>query len=131
MQTDPIADMFARIKNAINSKRRTVTMPSSKMKVEIVKLLHREGYIEGYQVVGEEKKPVLEITIKFDKNGQALIREIKRVSKPGCRRYVGYKDLPRHYHGMGIHIISTPKGIVTDKEARKLKVGGEWIATVF
>lgn len=131
MQTDPIADMFARIKNAIISNRRTLAMPSSKIKVEIAKLLQREGYIEGYQVAGESKKPVLEIAIKFDQKGQALIKELKRVSSPGHRRYLGYKDLPRHFHGMGMHIISTSKGLVTNKEAHRLQLGGEWIATVF
>lgn len=131
MQTDPIADMFTRIRNALAVKHKIVKMPSSKMKVEIAKLLYDEGYIEGYKVVGDDKKPILEINLKYDKNGRPLIKEIKRVSKPGCRRYVGYRDLPRHFHGMGIHIISTSKGIITDKEAQKLKVGGEWIGSVF
>jgi len=131
MLTDPIADMFARIRNALTAKHEVVEMPSSKMKVAIAKVLKKEGYIENYRVVGDEKKPILRIILKYEPSGEPVIKEIKRVSRPGLRRYVGYRDLPRHFYGMGIHILSTPKGIITDKEARRLKVGGEWIGSVF
>ena len=131
MLTDPIADMFTRIRNALAVRHEVVEMPSSKMKVAIARVLKKEGYIENFRVIGDPKKPVLKIILKYDENGEPVIREIKRVSKPGRRRYVGYRDLPRHYYGMGIHILSTPKGIMTDKDARRLKVGGEWIGSVF
>ncbi|HDH96785.1 MAG TPA: 30S ribosomal protein S8, partial [Proteobacteria bacterium] len=113
MLTDPIADMFARIRNALTAGHETVEMPSSKMKVAIAKVLKREGYISNYRVLGDEKKPILKIVLKYEPDGKPLIKEIKRVSKPGLRRYVGYRDLPRRFHGMGIHILSTPKGIIT------------------
>lgn len=131
MQTDPIADMFTRIRNAIISRYKTLEMSSSKMKVEIAKLLEREGYIEKFELAGSEKKPILRISLKLDKDGLFLIKEIKRVSKPGQRRYLGYKDLPPRFHGMGVHILSTSKGIMTNKEARRLQIGGEWIGTIF
>jgi len=131
MMTDPIADMFARMRNALVANHETVEMPSSKMKAAIAKVLKQEGYIDSYRVLGDEKKPTLKIVLKYGQDGESVIREIKRVSRPGLRRYVGYRDIPRRFHGMGIHILSTPKGIVTDFEARKMKVGGEWVASVF
>ena len=129
MMTDPIADMLTRIRNANQMRNATVSMPSSNLKAEIAKLLLEEGYIENYEVSGEVKKE-LTITLKYVEN-ERVITGLKRISKPGLRVQTSVEKLPKVYNGMGIAIISTSKGIVTDREARKLGVGGEVLCYVW
>ena len=129
MMTDPIADMLTRIRNANQMRNATVSMPSSNLKGEIAKLLLEEGYIENYEVSGEVKKE-LTITLKYVEN-ERVITGLKRISKPGLRVQASVEKLPKVLNGMGIAIISTSKGIVTDAKARELGVGGEVVAYVW
>ena len=129
MMTDPIADMLTRIRNANQMRNATVSMPSSNLKVEIAKLLLEEGYIENYEVSGEIKKE-LTITLKYVEN-ERVISGLKRISKPGLRVQASVEKLPKVLNGMGIAIISTSKGLVTDAKARELGVGGEVVAYVW
>ena len=129
--TDPIADMLTRIRNAINVKHDTVSVPASNEKRAIAKILLEEGYICGYEETEDNGKKNIVITLKYDENGDSVIQGLKRISKPGLRIYAQKDKLPRVISGLGIAIISTNKGIVTDKEARKLGVGGEVLAYVW
>ena len=129
MMTDPIADMLTRIRNANQMRNATVSMPSSNLKVEIAKLLLEEGYIENYEVSGEVKKE-LTITLKYVDN-ERVISGLKRISKPGLRVQASVEKLPKVLNGMGIAIISTSKGRMTDAKARELNVGGEVVAYVW
>ena len=129
MMTDPIADMLTRIRNANQMRNATVSMPSSNLKAEIAKLLLEEGYIENYEVSGEVKKE-LTITLKYVEN-ERVIAGLKRISKPGLRVQASVEKLPKVLNGMGIAIISTSKGLVTDAKARELGVGGEVVAYVW
>ena len=130
--SDPIADMLTRIRNANTAKHDTVDVPSSKMKVAIADILLNEGFIEKYDIVEDGNFKTMHITLKYgvDKN-EKVITGIKRISKPGLRVYAGKDELPRVLGGLGIAILSTNQGIITDKEARKLQVGGEVIAFVW
>ena len=130
MMTDPIADMLTRIRNANSLKYATVEMPSSKMKAEIAKILLEEGFISNFEVKGDVKKQ-LTITLKYGVNGQRVISGLKKISKPGLRVNVPCEKLPRVLRGLGIAIISTSKGVVSDKTARQLGVGGEVLAYVW
>jgi len=125
--TDPIADMLTRIRNANQNRSKEVSMPTSKLKVEIAKILNDEGFVENYEVVDK----TLTLTLKYGQNKERVITGLKRISKPGLRVYASVEDLPRVLNGLGIAIISTPKGIMTDKNARKNKVGGEVIAYIW
>jgi len=125
--TDPIADMLTRIRNAIQNRSAEVSMPTSKLKVEIARILKEEGFIENYEV----KDKTLTLTLKYGQNKERVITGLKRISKPGLRVYANVEDLPRVLNGLGIAIISTPKGIMTDKDARKNNVGGEVIAYIW
>ncbi len=125
--TDPIADMLTRIRNANQMRNKDVSMPTSKMKVEIARILNDEGFIEGYTV----KDNTLTLTLKYGQNKERVITGLKRISKPGLRVYAGSDKLPSVLNGLGIAIISTPKGVMTDKLARKNNVGGEVIAYVW
>ncbi len=129
--TDPIADMLARIRNAQLARHERVEMPASRLKHEIAKILRREGYVKAARVERRAGKPVLRITLRYDEEGRPAIRELRRISKPGRRVYVGADEIPRVKNGFGIAILSTSKGVLTDREARKLRVGGELICTVF
>ena len=129
VMTDPIADMLTRIRNANQMRNATVSMPSSNLKAEIAKLLLEEGYIENYEVSGEVKKE-LTITLKYVEN-ERVITGLKRISKPGLRVQTSVEKLPKVYNGMGIAIISTSKGLMTDAKARELNVGGEVVAYVW
>lgn len=129
--TDPIADMLTRIRNANSSKHESVNVPASKLKVEIARILNDEGYINGYEVIEDGLQGVIKINLKYGANKQKVITGLKRVSKPGLRVYANKEELPRVLKGLGIAIISTSKGIMTDKEARKLNVGGEVLAFVW
>ncbi len=132
MYSDPIADYLTRIRNAIKAGHKVVEIPASKMKKEITKILFDKGYILSYKF--EDKKPqeVIKIALKYHPITKApAIRELKRISKPGLRKYVKAEELPRVKNGLGIAIISTSKGVMTDKEARAQKIGGEVICYVF
>ena len=130
--SDPIADMLTRIRNANTAKHDTVDVPSSKMKLAIAQILLEEGYIKKYDIVEEGSFKTIRITLKYaaDKS-ERIISGIKRISKPGLRVYAGKEDLPRVLGGLGIAIISTNQGVVTDKKARELQVGGEVLAFVW
>ena len=130
--SDPIADMLTRIRNANTAKHDTVDVPSSKMKLAIANILVDEGYIAKYDIVEEGGFPVIRITLKYgaDKN-ERVITGIKRISKPGLRVHAGKEDIPRVLGGLGVVILSTNKGVITDREARKLGVGGEVLAFVW
>ena len=129
--TDPIADMLTRIRNANSSKHESVNVPASKLKIEIAKILNDEGYIGGYEVIDDGLQGIIKITLKYGANKQKVITGLKRVSKPGLRVYASKEELPRVLKGLGIAIISTSKGIMTDREARKLNVGGEVLAFIW
>ena len=130
MMTDPIADMLTRIRNANALRYASVSMPSSKMKVEIAKILLEEGFISDFKVAGDVKKE-LTISLKYGANGQRVISGLKKISKPGLRINAGANKLPRVLNGLGVAIISTSKGVVSDKQARALGVGGEVLAYVW
>ena len=133
MNTDPIADMLTRIRNANMVSLTEVEMPSSKLKVELAKLLKSEGYVEDYAVVEKEGSvfKTLKITLKYDEKSKPVISNLKRVSRPGLRNYCKAKDIPQVLGGMGIAIISTSKGLLTDRKARKENVGGEILCYVW
>ena len=131
MLTDPIADMLSRIRNANRAMHDTVSMPTSRMKEEIARLLHDEGYIKGFSIVEAEPVNQLVIELKFGRNRERVITDLKRVSKPGRRVYASVKNLPRVNNGLGISILSTPKGVMADHDAREANVGGEILCTVF
>ena len=129
--TDPIADMLTRIRNANTAKHETVDIPASNMKKAIAEILNNEGYIKGYQIIEDGKQGVIRVTLKYTSNKEKVISGIKRISKPGLRMYAPADELPRVLKGLGIAIISTSKGIMTDREARKLHIGGEVLAFVW
>ncbi len=131
MLTDPIADMLTRIRNAITAgKKEALIEPASKFKMAILDVLKREGYIDGYRVEGEGVKRKIRVFIRYYK-GQPVLRHVEKVSKPGRRVYVGVEEIPKVYNGLGIAILSTSKGVLSDREARRLRVGGELIAKVY
>jgi len=130
MVTDPIADMLTRIRNAVQAHHETVDIPASKEKVEIAKILKNEGFITEYEVNGDLKKTIT-ITLKYTKGNQKVINGVKRISKPGLRIYAQADKLPRVLNGLGIAIISTSHGLLTDKEAKAKHVGGEVVAYVW
>lgn len=129
--TDPIADMLTRIRNANTVKHETVDVPASNIKKEIVRILLEEGFIRGYDVIEDEKQGIIRIQLKYGQAGEKVIQGIKRISKPGMRVYTNAHEIPKVLNGLGIAIISTSKGILTDKEARKENVGGEVICYVW
>ena len=129
--TDPIADMLTRIRNANSAKHKTVDVPASKMKTAIAEILFREGYIKSFEVISNENQGIIRITLKYDEKGTRVIDGIKRLSKPGLRVYAGKEELPKVLNGLGIAIISTSKGLKTDKEAREAGMGGEVLAYVW
>jgi len=129
--TDPIADMLTRIRNANTVARDVVEVPSSRVKREIAKILKEEGFIRDFEVIGDCKQGVLRIYLKYGPNKQRVITGLKRISKPGLRVYAGKDELPRVLGGLGIAVISTPKGIMADRKARKEGVGGEVICYVW
>ena len=129
--TDPIADMLTRIRNANSVNKATVSMPSSKKLVEIARVLHEEGYIEGYDVEDTVPQKTLHITLKYGPKKAKVINGIRRISKPGLRIYTNCEDMPKVMKGLGTAIISTSKGIMTDKAARAAHVGGEVLAYVW
>ena len=129
--TDPIADMLTRIRNANSAKHKTVDIPASNMKRGIAEILFKEGYIKSFEEIKDENQGIIRVTLKYDENGTRIIDGLKRISKPGLRVYASKEDLPKVLNGLGIAIISTSKGLKTDKEARELGVGGEVLAYVW
>lgn len=132
MTTDPIADYLTRVRNAIHAKHRVVEIPASNLKKEITKILMEKGYILNYKFVDEGPQGSIKIALKYDPvNKVNSIKKLIRISTPGLRKYVGYKEMPRVLNGLGIAILSTSKGVMTDKEARELKVGGEVLCYIY
>ena len=129
--TDPIADMLTRIRNANRNKFKTVDVPSSNMKLAIAQNLLDEGYIKAFEEIKNENQGIIRITLKYDENGNKVISGLKRISKPGLRIYASKDELPQVLNGLGTALISTSKGIVTDKKARELGVGGEVLAYIW
>ena len=131
VMTDPIADMLTRIRNANQMRHEVVEMPASKVKREILEVLKREGFIRDIEYIEDNKQGVLRIALKYGKSNERVITGLKRISKPGLRVYVKNTEVPKVLNGLGIAILSTSKGIITDKEARSTQVGGEVIAYVW
>ncbi len=129
--TDPIADMLTRMRNGLSAKHKSVSVPVSKTKLAIAKLLLDEGFIASYNVDGEGTKANINIEFKFGPNGEKVINGLKRISKPGLRIYASAEDLPKVINGLGIAIVSTNKGLMTDRQARQENVGGEVLAFVW
>ena len=129
--TDPIADMLTRIRNANNSKHKTVDIPASNMKKAIAKILFEEGYIKSFEEIENENQGIIRITLKSNEKGAKVIAGLKRISKPGLRVYASKDELPQVLNGLGIAIISTSQGLKTDKQARELGIGGEVLAYIW
>jgi len=127
--TDPIADMLTRIRNANDVRRQSVDIPLSKIKLGIAAILKDEGYISDYDVQPEDQS--LRLHLKYGRNGERVIQSIRRTSKPGCRVYSGFRDLPKVLGGLGVAILSTPHGVISDRKAREHKVGGEVLCVVY
>jgi small subunit ribosomal protein S8 len=128
--TDPIADMLTRIRNALIARHKSLEVPASRIKVEIARILREEGFIADYKVLEEGSRKIIKIDLLYTPEGETVIKEVQRVSKPGCRVYVNKRELPRVRGGLGISIVSTSRGIMTGTEARRLKIGGELLCTV-
>lgn len=131
VMTDPIADYLTRIRNANMAKHDSVEIPASNIKKSISEILKREGFIRDYEVSDDNKQGVIKVFLKYGPNGERVISGLKRISKPGLRNYVGAEDLPKVLNGLGIAIVSTSAGVITDKEARQKNVGGEVIAYIW
>ena len=132
MNTDTIADFLTRIRNAIQANHRIVEIPASNIKKEITKVLHEKGFILNYKFEDEGPQGTIKIALKYNpRTKQSAIEKISRISNPGLRKYVGFDNLPRVINGLGVAILSTSKGVITDKEARKLKIGGEVLCYVY
>ncbi|MCC6543391.1 MAG: 30S ribosomal protein S8 [Nitrospirae bacterium] len=131
VMTDPIADMLTRIRNASNQKHSAVDIPISKLKLEMARILKESGFVQNYNVDGEGKDKKISVQLRYNRNDAPVITGLKRISKPGCRVYVGKDEVPRVIGGIGIAILSTSRGLLSDKEARKDKVGGEVLCYVW
>ena len=129
--TDPIADMLTRIRNALRAAHEIVNIPSSTLKINLANVLKSEGYIKNLRIISDGQHRYIRVFLKFDKNGIPVIEGLKRISKPSCRVYAGYNKIPEVLNGYGVNIVSTSKGIMTDREARKQKVGGEILCAVW
>ena len=130
MMTDPIADMLTRVRNGLRNHMEAVTMPASKLKVNILEVLKREGFIHGYEVHTDGARSVLNVTLKYGPEGEQVITALQRYSTPGCRRFRGVEDLPVVRGGMGIAVVSTNQGVLSDRECREKRVGGEVLCTI-
>lgn len=129
--TDPVADMLARIRNAVSARHQKVDVPVSKLKTEIARILKEEGYISNYKATDEDGHKVLRIYLRYSTNNEAAISNLARVSRPGCRVYVRRTEIPRVLGGLGINILTTPQGVMTGRQARKAGVGGEVLCEVW
>lgn len=131
MMTDPISDMLTRIRNALMARHEDMEMPASKMKTEIAAILKAEGFIKNYHLIEDKRQGILKIYFKYSQKGESVIRGLKRISKPGCRVYADTKAIPRVVNGLGIAILTTPKGVLTDQACRQLRVGGEVLCYIW
>jgi small subunit ribosomal protein S8 len=129
--TDPIADMLTRIRNALIASYNTVDIPNSRLKIDIAKVLKSEGFIKNFKIIEDQKQGIMRVFFKFDEKGNSVIEGLKRMSKPGCRMYSKSDGIPQVLNGFGINIISTSKGIMTDRQAKKMGIGGEVICSVW
>lgn len=129
--SDPLADMLTRVRNACMVKFDSVDMPLSKLKVSVAKILKQEGYINDYHIQKDDVQGVLSIDLKYDQSNDKVIIGLRRVSKPGCRRYVNADNIPKVMSGLGVGIVSTSKGVMTDRQARKMRLGGELLCEVW
>ena len=129
--TDPVADFLTRVRNAIRAKQQKVDVPASKLKLEIARILKEEGYISNYKATEENGQKLLRVYLKYGSSNEAAISNLNRISKPGCRVYVGRTEIPRVLGGLGINILTTPKGVMTGRDARKSGVGGEILCEVW
>ena len=129
--TDPISDFLSRIRNGIRSRKQFVDCPRSKLKVRIAEILHQEGYIDGVTNADDAKQGIISVTLRYSHAHESAITGLKRISRPGQRTYVGAKEIPRVRNGLGIAIMSTSRGLMTDRQARKLGVGGEVLCEVW
>lgn len=130
MWADPIADMLTRIRNGLHARKPQVSIPSSKIKVGIARVLKEEGYINDFDVIDDNKQGLLRVNLKYGPRGEEIIRELNRTSKPGCRVYRGVDDLPKVMDGLGICVVSTAQGVLSDRQCRERKVGGELLCMV-
>jgi len=131
MMTDPIADLLTRVRNGNAVGAKTVTMPASRIKVGVAQILKEEGFVDSYEVAEGSPSSTLTIRLKYGPDGEKVIRKIERVSKPGCRVYSNAKDIPSVLRGLGVYILSTNQGIVSDRTARKINAGGEVLCKVY
>lgn len=131
MMTDPIADMLTRIRNAGTARFDKVDIPASRMKISLAKILKEEGFIKNYKVIKDTRQGILRVYLKYNEQQQSLIHGLRRVSKPGRRVYAGNEELPKVQGGLGVAVISTSKGVITDRQARKLQVGGEVLCEIW
>ena len=129
--TDPVADFLTRIRNAHNARHQKLDVPASRLKAEIARILKEEGYISNFKPVEEEGRQLLRVYLKYGANNEAAIRDLKRVSKPGCRVYVGRDEIRRVQGGLGISILTTPRGVMTGRQARREGIGGEMLCEVW
>jgi len=129
--TDPVADFLTRVRNAIRAKQQKVDVPASKLKLEIARILKEEGYISNFKATEENGQKLLRVYLKYGTGNEAAISNLNRISKPGCRVYVGRTEIPRVLGGLGINILTTPKGVMTGRDARKSGVGGEILCEVW
>jgi len=131
MTNDPISDMLTRVRNAMAARHPKVDVPASRLKAEVARILKEEGYIANYKVAEEGAKKTIKIYLKYSAGNASVITRIERVSRPGCRVYVGHEDIPRVQGGLGINILTTPRGVMTGREARKEHVGGELLCQIW
>ena len=129
--TDPVADMLTRVRNALKASHEQVDIPSSKIKINIANVLKSEGYIRNFKIITDGRHRLIRIFLKYDEEGVPVIGGVKRVSKPSCRVYAGYDEIPKVLNAYGVNIISTSKGLMTDREARKMRVGGEILCSLW
>jgi small subunit ribosomal protein S8 len=129
--TDPISDMLTRIRNSLRASHELVDIPTSKLKIEIAKVLKSEGYIRNLKIISDGRRRFIRVFLKYDDEGMPVISGLQRVSKPSCRIYSGYESIPKVLNGYGINILSTSKGIITDRDARKKRIGGEVLCSVW
>lgn len=131
VMTDPIADMLTRIRNALQARHESVDLPASKLKAEILRIMKSEGYIKNYKILGEGEKKTIKVFLKYNKDGRPAIKGLRRVSKPGRRVYVGFEGVPPVMSGYGCSILSTSQGVLTDKEAKAKRAGGEILCAIW
>lgn len=129
--SDPIADLLARIKNGQQAKHDVVTVPASTIKIAVTHLLKQEGFVKNYKCIRDQKQGIIKIALNYDQAGDGVIHEVKRKSRPGRRFYVKAKEIPYVKNGYGVGILSTPKGVMTDRDARKEGIGGEYLCSVY